>query len=318
MIELQQVVRRLAPGSPSPSLDLAVKAARRLEVGRLTLELPDGRHEVVVGSAPGPAGHIRINRARAIRRFFTSGTLGFSEAFVDGDWDSNELPELLELLARNEHQWLGDTSGWSWRRLQARLLHLLRPNDRPGSRSNILAHYDLGNSFFARWLDPGMMYSSARYRSGDEALEAAQRNKLTDMAQLLDLGPGAQLLEIGCGWGGFAEFVAKETGARVTAITISDQQHAYASERIQREGLNDRVEIRLQDYRDVRGSFDAVASIEMFEAVGERYWPLFFGKLRDRLLPSGRAGLQVITIAERHFEDYRRGAPTARRSDLRP
>jgi cyclopropane-fatty-acyl-phospholipid synthase len=190
----------------------------------------------------------------------------------------------------------------------ARLRHVLRPNSRRGSRRNILAHYDLGNAFYQRWLDPSMTYSSARFEKPELSLEDAQTAKYRSLARKLSLQPDHHLLEVGCGWGGFAEFAAREVGARVTAITISDQQHAFAAERIRCAGLGDKVEIRLQDYRDVEGRFDRIASIEMFEAVGESYWPIYFGKLADIIKPDGIIGLQIITIADRYFETYRRGA----------
>lgn len=300
--------RRLATKAAPRLIDVALRKASTLEHGRLSLDLPDGRSEMVLGPRPGPEAHLRLHRSRAIRRFLSGGSLGFAEAFVDGDWDSDDLPRLLELFCRNEQIWWdGADRNRSLARLRSRVVHALRRNSRRGSRRNILAHYDLGNAFFARWLDPDMIYSSARYACQDEPLDAAQRNKLRDIARLCGLRPGSELLEIGCGWGAFAELVAKETGARVTAITVSDEQHAFASARIQREGLNDRVEVRLQDYRDVDGRYDAIASIEMIEAVGERYWPVFFARLRDLLRPGGRVGLQAITIADRYFDGYRRG-----------
>ena len=295
----------------SPWSGLALRVAGRLAAGRLILELPDGSEHVFEGRRPGPQGRLRLIRPRALRRYVTGGALGFAEAYVDRDWDTPDLPPLLELLALNEEAYAGERRALSLDRLRARLAHLVRANTRRGSRRNILSHYDLGNAFFQRWLDPGMTYSAARFGHGDghgdESLEQAQRRKFESLAGMLALRPDAHLLEIGCGWGGFAEFAAREAGARVTAITISNEQHAYARERIQKAGLTERVEVRLQDYRDVQGRFDAIGSIEMFEAVGERYWPLFFAHLRDLLRQGGRAGLQVITIGDEHFESYRRG-----------
>jgi len=182
----------------------------------------------------------------------------------------------------------------------------LRPNTRGGSRRNIYAHYDLGNEFFAAWLDPTMTYSSALFANGAEDLETAQRAKYRNLAQQIAVGPGQRLLEIGSGWGGFAITAAKEFGAKVTSITVSRAQAEHARARVFREGLAEHVEILLQDYRDVKGRFDRIASIEMFEAVGERFWPAYFGAVRERLLPGGLAGLQLITIADCYFEAYRR------------
>jgi cyclopropane-fatty-acyl-phospholipid synthase len=287
-------------------LRLALAIADRLQVGALTIEVPGAEYRFE--GEPGPEGHLRLNRPRALRRFATGGALGFSEAYLDGDWDSPDLPALLELLARNEAHFAARYYGRGWAQWLPRLQHLLRPNTREGSRRNILAHYDLGNDFYGAWLDATMTYSAARFVTPDQPLEQAQRRKYACLAENLGLEPQDHLLEIGCGWGGFAEFAAGEIGARVTAVTISEQQHAYASARIQKAGLNERVNVQLKDYRDLDGQYQRVVAMEMLEAVGERYWPLFFGKLRDHLAPGGVAGLQVITIADRHFEDYRRRA----------
>ncbi|HSA80846.1 MAG TPA: cyclopropane-fatty-acyl-phospholipid synthase family protein, partial [Geminicoccaceae bacterium] len=250
---------------------------------------------------------------RAIRRFLDGGGAGFAEAYLDGDWDSPDLPRLLELLALNEAAYEEFSQGRPWYRGLARLQHLLRRNSRPGSRRNILAHYDLGNRFYELWLDRTMTYSAALFPHAGAPLEEAQRTKYRSLAARLRLQTGHRLLEIGCGWGGFAEFAAAEIGARITAITISEQQHAFAASRIQAAGLADSVDVRLLDYRDVEGSYDRIAAIEMFEAVGERYWPVFFGKLRECLAPGGLAGLQVITIADRYFDAYRRSADFVQR-----
>jgi cyclopropane-fatty-acyl-phospholipid synthase len=186
-----------------------------------------------------------------------------------------------------------------------RLRHLTRGNTRRGARRNIHAHYDLGNAFYSRWLDPTMTYSSARYERPDQPLADAQRAKYRSLAEGMGLEARHHVLEIGCGWGGFAEFAARDVGAQVTAITISQEQYDFARRRMFEQGLAERTEIRLVDYRDVEGGFDRVASIEMFEAVGERYWPAYFGKIREVLAPGGRAGLQIITIRDELFETYR-------------
>jgi len=297
------------PAAPSSHLlELGLRIAERLRCGRLTIELPGGGRRVFEGPLSGPSALLVVRRTRAIRRLLIGGGAGFAEAYIDGDWHSPDLPRLLELLALNESAYDSLYRGQRWYRWLARVQHLLRSNSRRGSRRNILAHYDLGNRFYALWLDRTMTYSAALFPQGDAPLEEAQRTKYRSLAERLRLQAGHHLLELGCGWGGFAEFVAAEIGARVTAITISDQQHAFAAARIQAAGLADRVEVRLQDYRDVAGRYDRIAAIEMLEAVGERYWPLFFDKLRERLMPGGVAGLQVITIADRYFEAYRRGA----------
>lgn len=292
----------------SPWLRLIVGIGERLEHGSLGITLPDGRSRMFRGARPGPEGAIRLHSMRAIRRLVTGGGLGFAEAYLDGDWDSPSLGQTLELLAINGAAYEERYYGSLGPRLLARLAHLCHPNTRRGSRRNIHTHYDLGNRFYASWLDPTMTYSAARFETPEQPLEAAQRTKFVDLARRIGLASDHRLLEIGCGWGSFAEFAAREVGARVTAITISKEQHAYAAERIRSAGLNERIEVRLQDYRDLTGRFDRIVSIEMLEAVGERHWPVFFGKLQESLVPGGIAGLQVITIADRFFEAYRRGA----------
>jgi cyclopropane-fatty-acyl-phospholipid synthase len=189
-----------------------------------------------------------------------------------------------------------------------RVLHLFRDNSRSGAKKNIHAHYDLGNAFYSRWLDPTMTYSAARYAHKGQPLADAQINKYRALAQHMRLEPGHHVLEIGCGWGGFAAYAAGEVGAQVTAITISQEQYDYAARRIFELGLNERAQIKLIDYRDVAGTYDRVASIEMFEAVGEKYWPSYFAKIAEVLAPGGRAGLQIITIKDEFFELYRRRA----------
>lgn len=183
--------------------------------------------------------------------------------------------------------------------------HALRANTRSGSKKNIAYHYDLGNAFYTKWLDPTMAYSSAVFEPGAGDLEAAQHAKFRRMAEKLDIRPGQRVLEIGCGWGGFATYLARECQAKVTAITVSKEQLAHTQAKVQREGLGERVEARFVDYRDVDGRFDRIASIEMFEAVGEKYWPTYFDTLRDRLKPGKNATLQIITIADHRWELYR-------------
>jgi len=183
----------------------------------------------------------------------------------------------------------------------------LQSNSKTQARKNISYHYDLGNDFYRLWLDETMTYSSAIFESGQESLEAAQRRKYASMVDQMNAQPGDHVLEIGCGWGGFAEYAAKERGLRVTGLTISQAQYDFAVDRIAKAGLADQVSIKLQDYRDERGVYDGIASIEMFEAVGERYWPTYFNTLRDRLNPGCHATLQIITVAEDRWRSYRRG-----------
>lgn len=276
--------------------------------GTLIIILPDDRRFRFEGDTPGLTGVLVVQNWRFARHLLTGGGIGFGNAFMDGLWDTPDLRALLTVIAHNN-----DHIG---ARLQGNILfrlfellrhHLLRRNSRQGARRNIEYHYDLGNSFYAQWLDPAMTYSSAKFNYRDEPLAQGQHNKFVSLAQRMALSRDHHLLEVGCGWGGFAEFAASEIGCRVTAITISPAQLEYAKKRISKKGLGDRVNILLQDYRDVSGNFDRIASIEMFEAVGEKYWPVYFGKLHDALKPGGVAGIQIITIADRHFSSYRRG-----------
>ncbi len=190
--------------------------------------------------------------------------------------------------------------------LVQRVRHWLNDNSPKGSRRNISAHYDLGNQFYRHWLDPTMTYSSALFSTGAKDLESAQQAKYRALARDAAIGPDDHVLEIGCGWGGFAEFAAREIGCRVTGLTISREQHDFASARIAAAGLADKVDIQLRDYRDETGRYDRIASIEMFEAVGEKYWPVFFGKLKECLKAGGTAGMQIITINEAAYATYRK------------
>jgi cyclopropane-fatty-acyl-phospholipid synthase len=294
---------------PSPWLRALLAVGPRWHVGSITMVLPDGSMRRFQGTEPGPDARIVVHDDRMAKRMITGGTLGFCEAYLDGDWSSPDMMALFEGALRNERALGEHLYGKSWFRLvQWALHHRRRPNTKAGSRKNIAHHYDLGNDFYARWLDRSMTYSSAVYAGGTSDLSEAQEAKYAALCHRLRLEPGMRVLEIGCGWGGFAEHAARHHGVHVTGLTISAEQHAYATQRIAKAGLSDRVEIRMQDYRDVEGRFDRVASIEMFEAVGERYWGTFFDTVRDRLVAGGRAALQVIVIADRYFEGYRRGA----------
>ena len=197
--------------------------------------------------------------------------------------------------------------GLGFARALERLRHWMNSNSKQQARKNIAYHYDLGNDFYRLWLDETMTYSSALFRSGQESLEAAQIAKYASMVDRIGAKPGDHVLEIGCGWGGFAEYAAGQRGLRVTGLTISQAQHDFAVARMQRAGLADKVEIKLQDYRDEQGRYDGIASIEMFEAVGQKYWPVYFDTVRNRLKPGKKATLQIITIDERRFDVYRRG-----------
>lgn len=276
-------------------------AGARLACGTLTLITPGGQRVVNTGAAPGPHGVVVLRRWRALRRLLLGGDLGFAEAYVDGDWDSPDLTEFIEFAARNFQQAEAQSEGMAASRAWRRVVHGRRANTRRQARRNIEAHYDLGNEFYAAWLDSGMSYSSALYTAPGMGLEAAQAAKQARVAELLAARPGQTVLEIGCGWGGLAELLAR-AGLPVTGITLSPSQLDFARRRL--AGLP--ASLRLQDYRELRGQFDRIVSIEMLEAVGAAYWGEFFERLSASLAPGGRAVLQVITIAEERFAPYMR------------
>ncbi len=293
------------------SLDIWSRGFLRLVAGIVAGEirviLPGGyRATFAARDAVGPRAVLRINRTRAIRRLLIGGDTAFAEAYMDGDWDTPDLTALVELALVNEAAAEIRFDAGALPRLIDRIRHLRRWNTRTGSRRNIAHHYDLSNAFYRLWLDESMSYSSALFANEQQPLTDAQANKNRRLAALLNLKPGNEVLEIGCGWGGFALMAARDYGCRVTAITLSTAQHEYARARVSEAGLDDRIDVRLQDYRDVVGRFDRIASVEMFEAIGERYWPRFFEVLQERLKAGGAAALQVITIDEKRFDTYRK------------
>jgi cyclopropane-fatty-acyl-phospholipid synthase len=278
---------------------------QRLRCGTLTVVTPEQARATYRGAAPGPEATLMLHRWRTLRRLLVNGDVGFAEAYMDGDWSSPEPAALLELAARNATPLSPAIDGTPFARLLNRVFHGLHANTMRGSSRNIRQHYDLGNAFYALWLDPGMSYSSALYSAPDMTLEQAQAAKHARVLDMLDVMPGQDVLEIGCGWGSMAELLAQHD-CRVTGLTLSPAQLAYAQERLASRGLSDQADLRLQDYRESSGRFDRVVSIEMLEAVGETFWPRYFDILRARLKPGGIAVLQVITIDDARFENYRR------------
>jgi len=287
---------------------LALKLVSAIRCGTINIVLTDGTHHRISASHPGPEATVILRSGLAIRRLIAGGTIGWAEAYIDGQWETPDLRAVMAIAAVNEAELRPLLMGNRWTRTLNTLVHHLHANTRTGSKRNIMAHYDLGNAFYAEWLDPTMTYSSALFTSPEQDLKEAQLAKIHRLCKAIDLRPGMKLLEIGCGWGAFAEVAAREYGASVVGVTLSPAQLAYGQDRIARAGLQDKVELRLQDYRDVTESFDRVASIEMFEAVGEKFWPVYFSTLRERLRPGGVAGLQTITISDRLFPSYRKSA----------
>lgn len=270
---------------------------RGLVSGAIEATLPDGRRRTLGGRAPGPVAVVGLHSWMALVRLARSGSVGWYVAWELGEWTSRDPVPLFDLFMRNRVP-LGATaraSGLS--RLANLVLHARRRNSPAGARRNIAAHYDLGNDFYRLWLDRGMNYSSAIWGEGDD-LEAAQARKIERLLDRLELAPGERLLEIGCGWGGVLE-AAAERGVAATGITLSHEQHDYAVER-----LPEKAEVRIQDYREVDETFDAIASVEMVEAVGQDYWPEWLDALHRCLKPGGRAAIQFILIADDVFERY--------------
>lgn len=274
--------------------------------GRLVVVLPSGERIEQDGTEPGPEAELHIAHWGALARLMAGGYTSFARAYIAGEWFSPDVATFIEWAACNTQHVDTAFGGTRLTQLFDRLHHLRRTNTRSGSRRNIAAHYDLGNAFYALWLDEGMNYSSAIFAHPDQPLEEAQRAKVARAAELLDLKGGEHVLEIGCGWGAMAEHLISAHDCEVTGLTLSSEQRDFAVKRLYAAGAKERGQIRLQDYRDENAQYDRIVSIEMFEAVGEAYWPLFFSRLSSCLKPGGVAVLQSISIAKSQFETYRR------------
>ena len=289
----------------SLALRLLMYMLSGLRIGSLEVILPNGSTRSFSGSQPGPHGVWHIKSERLIRHVLTAGEVGIGDSYLDDCWESPDLARLLLVMHLNEpyykgpfeKNWIGRVYGW-WQ-------HKRRANTKRKARKNIEYHYDLGNEFYKMWLDQTMAYSSGMFIQPNETLMDAQVNKFRLMYERLDLGPQHSLLEIGSGWGGFAIYAAQHSGCRVHSITLSQEQLAEARIRAEQAGVSDRVTFELRDYRDVREQYDRVVSIEMYEAVGEEYWPGYFATIARALKPGGRAAIQGITINPAMFENYR-------------
>lgn len=303
--------RQVLAGLPR-TMRAVLGLAARIECGTLEIRLPDSRRFTFHGPHHGPAAAVVIHSERLAWRLLRSGDIGIAESYLRGEWETPNLTQLLYLFCVNVDAMQAIRANPMMRLFQG-LRHWLNRNTRRQARRNIHAHYDLGNDFYRAWLDPTMTYSSALFDQGSNDLTAAQMRKYESLAQQIALAPEHHVLEIGCGWGGFAEYAAKTVGARVTGLTISPAQFDYARRRMFEAGLAEKVTIKLQDYRDETGRYDRIASIEMIEAVGEKFWPDYFRQIRDRLAPGGVAGIQAITIQERFFVHYRREIDYIRR-----
>ncbi|MDE0853809.1 MAG: cyclopropane-fatty-acyl-phospholipid synthase [Nevskia sp.] len=299
------LARRGDGNNTSLGLRLLLYMLSGLRIGSLDVTLPNGSTRSFSGSQPGPHGVWHIKSERLIRHVLTAGEVGIGDAYMDDCWESPDLARLLLVMHLNEpyykgpfeKNWLGRFYGW-WQ-------HKRRANTKRKARKNIEYHYDLGNEFYKMWLDETMAYSSGMFIQPNETLMDAQVNKFRLMYERLDLGPQHRLLEIGSGWGGFAIYAAQHSGCRVHSITLSQEQLAEARIRADKAGLSDRVTFELRDYRDVKEQYDRVVSIEMYEAVGEEYWPGYFATIARALKPGGRAAIQGITINPAMFDNYR-------------
>ena len=281
------------------------RAVAGLDEGSLTIRLPSG-HRFSIGHK-NPSATLHLHSWNSAWRLLLGGDMGFAESYMAGEWSSPDLAALLNIICRSRKLRAATRPAGPVRWLR-RLRHLLNRNTRTGSRRNIAIHYDLGNAFYAEWLDRTLSYSSALYSRPGQSLEQAQQEKVSRILELLDMSGDERVLEIGFGWGGLCERILEDSSCRFTGLTLSIEQLAYTRKRLQRFESRGKCELRLQDYRDVRGTFDRIVSVEMLEAVGEAYWPVYFSALKDRLSPDGIVVLQAITIGEDRFQNYRRSA----------
>ena len=304
----QSIEKKLEPRRKRPVFWEALldKWLSRIEAGELRAVFPSNFQKVYSGGQVGPTADIKINSWKLVPRLLLSGDMGLAESFLSGEWETSNLTQLLLLGDINERALGNAVTPSKFINLIEKLRHQRRDNSKRGSRRNIAAHYDLGNEFYSHWLDNTMSYSSALFTDFGEELEVGQNRKYQRLAKALKLKEGDQVLEIGCGWGGFAEIAAKEYKCNVVGITLSNEQAKFAQRRMQENQLSNLVDIRIEDYRDVQGSFDKIVSIEMFEAVGEEHWRNYFETIKTRLKPGGLAGIQSITIANEFFETYKR------------
>ena len=278
----------------------------KLNSGRVDFILPDGRRFRAEGLKPGPVAEVTINNPDVFARLVREGDLGFCDAYLDGWWTTPDLQAFMDFIHADNDDMYDGFPGMAVVRAWEKARFWFQSNTKRQALKNISYHYDLGNDFYSLWLDDTMTYSSALFNTSQESLEKAQIAKYASMVDQMGVKPGDHVLEIGCGWGGFAEYAAKERGLKVTGLTISKEQLDYANKRIKSKGLSDKVNLKLQDYRDETGVYDGVASIEMFEAVGEKYWPVYFDKIKQCLKPGKQATLQIITIQDARWDVYRK------------
>ena len=284
---------------------LFIKMLERLDVGSLTLTLPNQEKLAFEGKNKGVLADLQVNNWSAFGKILQSGDIGVAEAYRDGWIESSNMLNVLLLALANETSLNKAMYGNFLGTLLYRVKHWLNRNTKANSQKNIHAHYDIGNNFYRLWLDESMTYSSAYFAQGQQELQQAQYAKYDRLLQQLNIKAGDHILEIGCGWGAFAEYAASKYGCFVTGISLSKEQLAYANNRIKNSAVKSKIHFEYRDYRDIKGTYDAIVSIEMLEAVGEAWWPSYFDKIAHCLRQGGKAAIQTITIANHRFEDYR-------------
>jgi len=283
---------------------VAQKFLSKIKYGELSVKFPSGSSQSFRGINSAHKADLIINNYKFIAKIFKKQSVGFAESYMDGDFSSSNLTNLLLLAFRNENHFLENLKSNIVFNIYSKFKHFLNENTKSQSKKNIEYHYDLGNNFYTKWLDRSMTYSSAYFEKENQNLFDAQLNKYHKIAESLNLNENSKVLEIGCGWGGFSSYAAKNFKSKIDAITISKAQYEYASNKIQKEGLGEKVSIKFKDYRDINSQYSNIASIEMFEAVGKKYWENYFNIVSNSLINSGKAALQIITIDEKRSLDY--------------
>ena len=277
-----------------------------LSLGEISVTFPNKEIKTFIGKKQGPVANVQFLTDRAIKNTILGGSLGFCEAVISGEIISTEMHKIIEIGGYQESGLNTSGRGNYLFKIINKIFHFFNRNSISGSKKNIVAHYDLGNNFYKLWLDKSMTYSCAFFNGEKISLEKAQEKKYLKISKIAELQNNNKILEIGCGWGGFAEFAAKKYKSIITAITISKQQFEFAQNRIIESGLKTEVNIKLIDYRKIKGKFDRIISIEMLEAVGEKYWPIYFHQIRRLLNSNGKAAIQVITIDDKYFKSYKK------------
>lgn len=287
--------------------DIILRIMEKIEFGSIEITRPCGRTQKFIGNKPGANAELRLHDYKVLQNMLIKGDIALAADYQAGKWDSNSISELILFGIQNEASLKKLIFGNRTQQILAKVSYLLQANTKSGSKKNIHAHYDVGNDFYELWLDPTMTYSSALFANDSANLEQAQINKYDQILAQIKT-QSANILEIGCGWGGFAERCAQTTKHKLTGITVSNEQYNYAVQRLEKYP----IDLELIDYRDVIGLYDAIVSIEMFESVGEQYWPTYFSKIKQLLSPEGTAIIQTITIGDQYFAEYRKSGDAIR------